>query len=261
MWRLEIILSRLTFTETKIGCPKQPIFACGVRMYLLYADESGSVSDSKQAHFVLAGISVFERRSHWIEQALNDIAKRFDAVAPGEIELHGSPMHSGKGSWRGVSLDDRVQAIKDALEIVATTRDVNVFCCVVKKSVAIGCDPVRYTFEQLATRFDMYLARQYAKYGKAERGIIVFDKSKTEQRIQTLARDFKYNGHTWGKLKNFAEVPVFLDSRASRLIQLADMTAYAIFRFFEHGDLEYYSIIDKCFDSDGGIIHGLHTYI
>jgi hypothetical protein len=39
-------------------------------MHLLYADESGSLADPAQRHFVLAGVSVFEREPHWIEQEL-----------------------------------------------------------------------------------------------------------------------------------------------------------------------------------------------
>jgi len=38
-------------------------------MHLLYVDESGSATDASQRYFVLAGISVFERTTHWIEKA------------------------------------------------------------------------------------------------------------------------------------------------------------------------------------------------
>jgi hypothetical protein len=44
-------------------------------MHLLYLDESGSASDPSQKYFVLAGVSVFEREGHWIEQELNNVAK------------------------------------------------------------------------------------------------------------------------------------------------------------------------------------------
>ena len=87
----------------------------------------------------------------------------------------------------------------------------------------------------------------------------VIDKAKTERRIQTLARDFKYSGHRWGKIKNFAEVPVFLDSKASRLIQLSDLVAFSLYRHFAHADPRFYRIIEGCFDAEGGIKHGLYT--
>jgi len=43
-------------------------------MHLLYADESGSTNDPKQQHFVLAGLSVFERQGFWISTELDNIA-------------------------------------------------------------------------------------------------------------------------------------------------------------------------------------------
>ncbi len=88
---------------------------------------------------------------------------------------------------------------------------------------------------------------------------MIFDKSSTEQRLQTLAREFKYSGHAWGKTRNYAEVPVFLDSRASRLIQLADLASYSVFRNFEHGDGQFFNMIDHCFDREGGVVHGLYV--
>lgn len=71
------------------------------------------------------------------------------------------------------------------------------------------------------------------------------------------ARDFKYTGKT----KNYAEVPVFLDSKATRLIQLADMVAFALFRHDEHQDSRWFELIKHCFDSEGAVQHGLYVKI
>lgn len=231
-------------------------------MHLLYLDESGSVADPSQQYFVLAGVSVFERKTHWVEQKLNIIAQRFSVDMPQHIELHGSPMRSGRDGWKAHALSDRMQAIKDALQVgVAdhSMKEVRLFGAVVKKSALAGKqDPVEHAFEQISSRFDMFLKRLYAKHEDRQRGLILFDKSSTELRIQTLAREFKYSGHSWGKTKNYAEVPVFLDSKASRLIQLADLVAFALYRFHEAGDSSLYDIIKHRFDNEGGVEHGLY---
>lgn len=231
-------------------------------MHLLYVDESGSVPDPSQQYFVLAGVSIFERKTHWVEQKLNEVARRFDSETPHTIELHGSPMRSGREGWKAYPLTDRLAAIKDALRMGVAEHypaGVRLFAAVVKKSALPGDDPVVHAFEQLASRFDLFLKRCHRKYNDPQRGIMLFDESATEQRIQSLAREFKYEGHTWGKTANYAEVPVFLDSKATRLIQLADLVAYAVFRKYEADDDSFFNEICHCFDSEGGVQHGLYV--
>ncbi|KIG10377.1 DUF3800 domain-containing protein [Caballeronia concitans] len=232
-------------------------------MHLLYLDESGSAADPHQRYFVLAGVCAFERTTHWIEQKLNAIAARFEPVNSHLLELHGSPMRSGRDGWKRFPLQDRLQAIKDALhDCIAAQSQINVrlFGAVITKASLEKQEAVELAFEQLANRFDLFLLRRYRKHGDAQRGLILFDKSSTEQRVQTLAREFKYIGHTYGKTRNYAEVPVFLDSRSSRLIQLADLVAFALFRSHEYDDHQFYDIIKHRFDSEGGVKHGLYLY-
>lgn len=227
-------------------------------MHLLYVDESGAITDPNQSYFVLAGFSIFERQGYWLSNQLDAIAARFNPADPASIELHGNPMLVGKGRWRGYPKADREQAIEDILRIFATSHPSNrLFASVVKKAVVSPHDPVEVAFEQLASRFDQYLMRLH-RSGDTQRGLIVFDKSTYETTIQALARDFRTLGHSWGVIRNFAEVPLFLDSKASRLTQLADIIAYAIYRHYERTDSRFFSIIQERFDAEGGVIHGLH---
>jgi hypothetical protein len=104
----------------------------------------------------------------------------------------------------------------------------------------------------------MYLDRIYYTKRESHRGLIIFDKSSHETSLQGLANDFKREGTRWGTtLTNLQEVPLFVDSRASRMIQLADHVAYAVFRRYESGDLNYFNVIERHFDSEGAKIHGL----
>ena len=214
-------------------------------MHLLYVDESGAVSDPKQIFFILAGVSLHETQCHWMSNELDKIAARFNPADPLSVELHGSPMLKGRGIWRQIPLQDRVNAIKDALSVLANSHYGNrIFVCAIRKSVVSPKDPVEMAFEQIASRFDYYLNRIRNK-GNPSRGIIIFDKSTYETTIQSLATDFKKVGHTWNVIKNFAEVPLFIDSKASRITQLADLIAYSYFQHYEHGNDEFYPIISN----------------
>ncbi|WP_211099257.1 DUF3800 domain-containing protein [Skermanella aerolata] len=76
--------------------------------------------------------------------------------------------------------------------------------------------------------------------------------------MQSLAIEFKSAGHRWGFPRNIVDVPFFVDSQATRLIQYADLVSYALWRKFEQGDSEFFEAISSSFDSDGGAVHGLH---
>jgi len=228
-------------------------------MYLLYADHSGDPSDPNLKYVVFAGIAVFERQGYWISEKLDAIAARFDPADPGSIELHGSPMRQGRDGWDCFPVPDRIQAMKDALGVLSQSHPSNrVFACVVRPDAISSRDPYEYCFEQLASRFDLYLMRLH-RGGDTQRGLIVFDEAAYETSIQNLARNFRSVGHTWGVLRNLAEVPLFLDSRASRLIQLADLVAYAIARRFEREDSQFYEVVEDRFDREGSTVHGLHV--
>ena len=231
------------------------VFFC---VYILYTDESEiAPKDARSGAFVLAGVSVFERQTHWLAKELEQIAGRFDADNPQNIELHGSPMLTGrKGFWRKQPKDERRKAIEDALRVLAESHRSNRVFAIVVEDGATEDNPMEYAYEQLASRFDQYLMRLHKK-GERQRGMVLFDKSKHERVLQSLTSLYRDKGHRWGRLANFAEVPAFIDSRASRLIQLADLVAYAVNRW-RQGDDRFYEIIRPRFDFDGGKTHGLH---
>lgn len=232
-------------------------------LYLLYLDESGHSHDPATKFFVLAGFCIFERQTHWLESAIDPIAARFSATNPRAIEFHGAPMRGGKGEWEGVAPADRVQAVVDILSLLEDRQlKLKVFASVIEKSTMEPDEILQQSFENVACEFDKYLTALYRAKGKgdktnAQRGLVIFDKTSYEAKLQALSHVFKHQGHTSGKLRNFAEVPLFLDSKASRLIQMADLIAYWIFRHFESGDDRGYKLIEPYFHGRKGSKVGL----
>lgn len=233
------------------------LFFWGNSMFLLYLDDSGQIDNVNDRYCVLGGCCVFERKTHWIEQDMNGIARR--RFPDFNIEFHGSAMRAGKGVWRGIPQVIRIAAIHDVLDMVASHRFIRIFAAVVDKRNAAGIDIAEHMFMQIASRFDMFLKRLYIKRRQPERGIIIFDKNKSERQIQRMCRVFKSEGHRFGCLRNMAEVPLFLDSEESRLLQLADLISFSIFRHYEHQDEAFFMKIKENIDAEGGVIHGLHV--
>lgn len=228
-------------------------------MHILYIDDSGDVGNPSEQNFVLGGIAVFERGIfHQITAADNCVAG-FNLGDQADIELHGSPMYNGRGGvWSSVHRPKREQMIKDALATVRSAASVRMFAAVVDKGAVSPEDPIQLAFEELCNRFNLFLERINNRNPReSHRGLIVMDESRHERPLQALARHFRVNGGRWGRFRNLAEVPLFVDSKASRLIQLADLVAYATWRKYEHSDGRFFDPLIPRFDSDGGIIHGL----
>lgn len=233
-------------------------------MRLVYIDGSGSVRNPAETYFVLGGVSVFERQIYHLIKQTDEFVESLNLGPSEDVELHASVMANGrKAPWKGIPRMRRLQIIEDALEILVQSHWSNtLFAVAVHKRQRAPDDPVEYAFEETCNRFNLLLQRLYHRAKResdpAQRGLVVMDESKNyESRLQSLARAFRARGTRWGVLRNMAEVPLFVDSKASRIIQLADLVAWAVWRRYEYGDTRYFDRIVRKFDSDGGVMHGL----
>ena len=91
----------------------------------------------------------------------------------------------------------------------------------------------------------------------------ISDKSNLEATLQQLMSGWRRTGASTGAsigpMAGYAEVPLFIDSRNSRLIQLADFVAYWVFRAYEHDDRNILNgMLDaNAFHRTNGTLHGL----
>lgn len=228
---------------------------------MLYIDDSGLVTDNHCQHCVLAGFAIREIKTFYVQQNIDEMVLK--ALGRSDIELHGTHMRTGKGEWRGIPKEKRDGLLLSILDYIGSNYPDQfiLFGAVLDKSANQSVPLNEELFTQITSRFDMFLKRRYAKTNRATRGIAIFDKSTSEQQFQIWSQNFQKTGNHWGNtLANFAEVPLFLDSKMSRLIQLADIIAYSIFRKYEFNDDTYFSKIQDCFDKDTtGITHGLYV--
>ena len=227
-------------------------------MHLLYLDDAGSVSNQNEQYLVLGGVSVFEAQSHWITTELDKLAENIAPDDPHGVEFHASEIFSRRrGPWKSLSRDAARGQIKAVLDVLARAYDsARAFACVVHKASFPERDPMEIAFEDLCSRFDRYLQRLRTG-GDAQRGLLILDNSAYETTLQRMSVEFRTLGTQWRVIRHLAETPLFVDSRASRGIQLADHVAYAVFRRYESGDTQYLDRIASKFDAEDGIIHGL----
>jgi len=226
-------------------------------MYLLYLDDAGSPGNAAEEYFVLGGVCVYEAQVDWFSREIDKLATSYDKN-PEDVEFHASTIFSRRAEpWKNLTIDEARGVLKSVLNVVATSYDTaRLFACAIHKKSFPHQDPVVLAFEDLCQRFDYFLMRR-RQQGDQQRGLLVLDKTTRETSLQKLSREFRKAGTRWGSLKNIADTPFFVDSRASRLVQIADHVAYAVFRRYNSGDAQYLDIIASRFDEADGVIHGL----
>lgn len=238
-------------------------FSLGQPMYLLYRDDSGSPGNKSESHLILGGVAVFERRTYFLSRELDELAERWAPGFGASVELHAREIFSGKiKPWSDMDRDKRRQSIKDVVNVLAADRyRSTAFAVAVHKDSYPGRDPMEVAFEEVCRRFDLWLtvSNSVERPDDPHRGTIVLDRTTYETTLQNLARDFRSLGTRWGVIRNLAEVPFFVDSKACRIVQLADHIAYSTFRAYEYSDYSYLNPILSKFhqDQNSGKLHGL----
>ena len=230
-------------------------------MHLLYLDDSGSPGNANEKNFVLGGFIVHEKKLYWINKRLDDLAAKYGQGQGDTVEFHASDIAGGrKAPWDSIKVkQERIEIIKGVLAVAADDRnDIKILACAVEKNATNKGDPVAIAFEDLCSRFHKFLQRQYSANNEHGNGLIILDESSNETVLQQHAKNFRTLGNKWGiTTNNIQEVPLFVDSKASRGIQLADHIAYSVFRRYEHGDLNCFNIIEGHLDADEEQMYGL----
>jgi hypothetical protein len=228
-------------------------------MYLLYVDESGNENDANDRFFVLAGIALFERQTFFLTKAVDDVQRtHFPDHQP--IAFHASEIRSGRRLWRTVPEATRARVLADLVAQICRISDHRriLFAAAVEKSDRLwGEDAVAKATEDVCRRFDILLQRRYHDFNDAQRGLMIFSEGRYDARAKIWVRGFHQRGTTWGAINNLADIPYFASAAESRLLQIADLIAHAIWLLFEKRDASLARDLLPCFDRREGVLHGL----
>ncbi|MFT3713999.1 MAG: DUF3800 domain-containing protein [Archangium sp.] len=220
-------------------------------MFLLYVDESGSPEDLAQP-FVVGGVAVEITEVESLRRDVEAIvAKHLDPHLR-KLELHATELLGGRNAWRGIPGPVRGAVVDDLAALLGKRVTHRRLFAVARSPGAVNhVDPLERVFEELLLRFSSFL-----KFRNAH-GLVIADEAKYENTLQPLAGRWRETGTRFGRLTNVAEVPLFVDSKATRLIQLADFVAHGVFRHYRGGDDKLLKPLLPGFDSSRGILHGL----
>ena len=227
-------------------------------MHIAYLDESGTQKSAR--YFVLAGLIVFERHTLSLAGALDRIQARYLPDYSDTAAFHAAALRAPSkrvpAPFNRLSRDARFQLISDVYQVIADSQ-VRIITVAIEKA-AIDGDPYEMGFEQIVSRFDLFLQRIYRQWGDAQTGLIVVAESTYRKNLELQARRIAKEGHRWGEIHNLADIPYFAPAENTRLLQLADFIANAVFGKYESGHSQNFDRIAPKFDQDdSGRIHGL----
>jgi hypothetical protein len=228
-------------------------------MYLLYLDESGNEADPSDRFFVLGGLSLFERQTFFLAEAVEAVQKKyFPGIQP--VTFHASEIRSGRGFWRKVPDEVREGVLEDLVTAIieAPDRGRALYAAVIEKSDRLwGEAAVEKATEELCRRFDLFLQKKFRQEADPQRGLLVFSEGRFDARAKIWVRDFHRRGTSWGAIRNLADIPYFASTKESRLLQLADLVAHAVWLLYERRNSRWIRRLVPCFDGEEGVLHGL----
>ena len=142
-----------------------------------------------------------------------------------------------------LTLEERRSVVQEVADCVAGWGFARLFAECIDKT---HFDPTRtpksideQAFEQVVSRFEQYLVSTDELGGHKNFGLLVHDNNETVARKHTqLMRRFHKQATVWTSLERLIETPLFVDSRLTSMVQIADLCGYALRRYLENNETD-----------------------
>ena len=154
---------------------------------------------------------------------------------------------------------ERQSVLREVADAVGSWQEVRLFADAQLKAAHAGPAErlLEFAFEQVVTRFHTYLEKVP---GDAV-GLVVQDNNDTSAaHLTRVMRRFHKRGTAFAAIPRIVETPLFVDSELTSMVQLADLCAYAVRRFFENQETDLFDRVYGRFDRNGTKLVGLRHY-
>lgn len=163
-----------------------------------------------------------------------------------------------------LTYDERIALLQELAKCVSGWGFARLFAECVDK---IFFDPTKtiqsideQSFEQVVSRFEQYL-ESTCKSEFKNYGLLIHDNNETVSKKHTeLMYQFYKKGTLWTEIQNIIETPLFVDSKLTSMVQIADLCSYSIRRYIENGEAELFNDIFSRADRKYGLTVGVRHY-
>jgi hypothetical protein len=165
-----------------------------------------------------------------------------------------------------LTFEERKAALRKVAECIAKWGFARVFAECIDKlwfdAAKTGRQIDEQAFEQVVSRFEQWIARQKPPSVEHQNfGLLIHDMNPTvAEKHSRMMRDFFQKGTLWTRINHIVETPFFVNSRLTRMVQMADVCAWALRRYLENGEKELFSIIQPRADRWLGKVVGMRHY-
>ncbi|WP_320151044.1 DUF3800 domain-containing protein [uncultured Tolumonas sp.] len=218
-------------------------------MHFFYLDESGdtgaNLQDQQQPIFVLAGLSVADKKWNNTKECLDEIINQyFNDSIPAGFEVHSHALLSprGEGFFHNHPIEQRLELVRELLNLIEELgHQVHYFAIEKSLLAASDCEyetvfnskhPYLLSFDYLITYMNWHVKNNL---GQSARGMIVLDeKEEHNESIEQIIQNRRFEVPNTQKVKWIVEFSHPIDSRKNPMIQLSDLVALCIRRFLEY---------------------------
>lgn len=205
-------------------------------MKLIYIDEAGNTGDKAdpdQPIHMLGALIVPEDQVRPAETAIRSVAKKYfgDAAVDPGVELHGHHIRGGKGAFRQMDVERRLELTKELLAIPGQHCIQFGYAAIDKAKLRrlTSKHPHELAFMFLVERVQDILERE------AQLGLLIADEQEEmEDRLIANLDVYKNHRTNWGyrptAINNIVDSIHFVKSRNNWLIQLADVVTFVAAR-------------------------------
>lgn len=158
----------------------------------------------------------------------------------------------------------RFAFIREIADQVGSWRHARVFAECIDK---VFFDPTKsklstedQAFEQVISRFEHYMGN-VSHSEDLTYGLLIHDNNETVSKKHTeLMKRFHKQGTLWTSIKHIIETPLYVNSELTGMVQIADLCAFALRRFFENQETDIFYRIKPRFDSHRGKMVGVRHF-
>ena len=211
-----------------------------------------------------ANLTYVERRQN-VEQLRRSEVLRLQRAKNPKLHKQTRKNYAKTNAYIHLSFLERKQLMLDVANCIASWGSARLFAECVDKITFTGTvkspTPDVEALEQIVSRFEHFLTAMSNGGQSKQLGMLIHDNNHTVATKHThLMRKFLDEGTLWVDIDHIIETPLFVDSALTRMVQVADLCAYAIRRHLENQEDWLFDVIFSRADkkSNGTVVGVRH---